>query len=158
MIWWALISALSYVCLETAVAYSHVFTSHIASYSVCKWIIRHFFLSLVIWPLQACDCMLCHLVFSWRTYDNITFFHPNWILLHHMQAGRQGQGYEAWLLNNDTVLVENKPCCVSWKGLWEHWPWTVPNRSCKFHRSRTDSLLLHNVWRSCVFPVRHKNA
>jgi hypothetical protein len=66
--------------------------------------------------------------------------------------------YEVWLLNNETVLVENKPCCVSWKGLWEHWPWTVPNRSCKFHRSRTDSLLLHSVWRSCVFPVRRKNA
>jgi hypothetical protein len=21
--------------------------------------------------------------------------------------------YEVWLLNNETVLVENKPCCVS---------------------------------------------
>jgi hypothetical protein len=66
--------------------------------------------------------------------------------------------YEVWLLNNGTVLVENKLCRVSWKGLWEHWPWTVPNRSCKFHRSRPNSLLLHSVWRSCVFPVRRKNA
>jgi hypothetical protein len=83
-------SALSTVCIHTALAERHITSCTFYLRVLCKnmtsflcWLSEYSRSRL----LQACSCTLCCLEFRWRTGNSTTFFCLNWGLLCHTQAG-----------------------------------------------------------------------
>jgi hypothetical protein len=111
VIWWSLQSALSHVCLETALANSHVFAKRVASCSVCQWITWGLFPSLVhcnvLSSLQAWDSTPSR--FHWQQWY---VFLPNCGFLPHKQARRRTSISRTDFINLSSRSVTQGRLCL----------------------------------------------